>query len=227
MSQKYTSKISAFVLISVLVTISSIYVVNVLNKYFETEPLFDKDIWGTVADWFTYMVTLIGGVFIYITLDSQMKVQRDQTRIFKMEELKYIREIRPEIKFDFSPPLNLTRYNTGDEIIEISLIVSSDRECKYSLKAYTENKVLEEPVIRRMTRIGNSTFYKSFPLKLKVLEYTDGIATIESLTLNLKYSDCDGNEYLYNYGLQTVHDGTDFVDFLVILNDDKLVKQVY
>lgn len=95
--KEYTIGFLIFLIISA--TVIGVLFINSLNCCIPETSKFNAEIWGTVSDWFTYLVALIGGVFIYKTLNSQMKVQSDQEKINKLNSYdirsKYLPKILP------------------------------------------------------------------------------------------------------------------------------------
>lgn len=53
--------------------------------------------WGTVADWMMVLVASITGFLIWKTFNSQLKVQKDQQLIAKIESRRYKQECLPEL----------------------------------------------------------------------------------------------------------------------------------
>jgi|GEM_PF-5301439 len=57
---------------------------------------FQSDVWGTVSDWIIVLVTACTGLFIYLTLRSQTKVQSLQQELLKIEKFRYRKQFEPE-----------------------------------------------------------------------------------------------------------------------------------
>ncbi|WP_159729185.1 hypothetical protein [Sphingobacterium sp. 18053] len=227
-------KETIFLIIYTLIgTLVLVFGVLFLNSLWPKGYLLNYDTWGTVSDWFTFLVALIGGVFVYKTLDSQMKVQKDQTRIFKIEELKYIREIRPIIKITHSlgkiwQDLYCAPENTKLLSIDINALIYSDRECKLSYKIYTESKTIFEVSPNYILTKGESKYYFRKRINLEVKDYIDGKPHIENLMFKINYFDCDGNEYLHTYEIEFPYiGGSSYIQIKRVFMDDKMIRQLF
>lgn len=60
--------------------------------------LFHSEVWGTVADWLMFSITLITGVLVFKTLDSQIKVQKIEADNHSMSNKQYLRSILPNLQ---------------------------------------------------------------------------------------------------------------------------------
>ncbi|GEM_PF-1434761 len=224
-----------FIIVYALIATSILVsIILLVNCFWPKQNLFKAETWGTISDWFTFLVTLIGGVFIYITLDSQMKVQRDQARIFKMEELKYIREIRPNIQIRiFSLNKNWEQLYCALEdrkllSIDITTLISSDRECKLAYKIYTDSKIIFEVSPSYILTEGETKYYLRKRINLGVKEYTNGKPHFEKIMFRINYFDCDGNEYLHTYELEFPYiGGSSYIQHKRVHMDDKMIKQLF
>ena len=64
--------------------------------------LFSPDIWGTVSDWVMIAVTSATVVLLLFTLKSQKDVQRTQTELFRIENIRFRESIKPVLKYSVS-----------------------------------------------------------------------------------------------------------------------------
>lgn len=64
--------------------------------------LFAPDIWGTVSDWVMIFVTLVTAALLLFTLNSQKDVQRVQTELYRIEDIKFRESIKPILKYSAS-----------------------------------------------------------------------------------------------------------------------------
>lgn len=58
---------------------------------------FYAEVWGTVSDWVMIAVTAGTAVFLFLTLRSQIKVQKAQQKIMRIEYNKFLDYIKPEL----------------------------------------------------------------------------------------------------------------------------------
>ncbi len=80
---------------------------------------FSVDIWGTVSDWVTVVVTLASVIMLYITLVKQSKnlaeqseLFKQQSKLFEIEQKRYFKQIRPR------PELKLKTVSPWDYYLE-------------------------------------------------------------------------------------------------------------
>ncbi len=133
-NSEYIKEVFKLLKIALGITLILLLIVIVSNHFLPDSRKFDKEIWGSVSDWFTYLVTLIGGVFIYKTLESQMKVQGDQNEILKLEKQKYRREKRPNLTYTLS--IDRTRNSGAPYLVVIEF--NSDKDTDIEFSARTE-----------------------------------------------------------------------------------------
>jgi len=95
-------------------TIFLLVIVVLLNKFLPNELKFNKEIYGTVSDWFTYLASAIGIAFIVKTFESQRKVQEDQEKINRFNALDFRSKHRADILNDesinYKEPFSRLRY---------------------------------------------------------------------------------------------------------------------
>jgi len=185
-----------------------VVIVRVLNCCIPSTFKFDVGIWGNVSEWFTFLVALFGGVFIYKTLDSQMKVQKDQNRIFKIEEQKYLRSIKPNLAVKFIPT---STDEENEEIVNVfaTLEFRSKNYCNlsYTLTGF-DDMMLDTNSFLLLER---EIFFYSKIIRLTIpnLNIDNGTdtPTLNDLNLNIYYYDCDGNEYNWISTLKLINVG--------------------
>ncbi|WP_164108261.1 MULTISPECIES: hypothetical protein [Sphingobacterium] len=215
----------ALILVGAVVLVA---IVKALNCCVPEASKFDVAIWGNVSEWFTFLVALIGGVFIYKTLDSQMKVQKDQNRIFKIEELKYLRSIRPEV--NFKPSSNKKNWdipysNSWDnKLLSIFLTfnLTVDKDCSITYKIYTINKIFIE---KHQNLIAGR-----IPIKITLKNIADENQPpiFENLLIEIHYIDKDKNEYQYTEELGIDYSPSNHsITYLKLSKSDELINTVY
>ncbi len=128
-NSEYIKEVFKLLKIALGITLILLLIVIVSNHFLPDSRKFDKEIWGSVSDWFTYLVTLIGGVFIYKTLESQMKVQGDQNEILKLEKQKYRREKRPNLTYTLS--IDRTRKSGAPYLVVIEFNSDKDTDIEF------------------------------------------------------------------------------------------------
>lgn len=184
----------------VLGVCTMLLVVVVLSNVYAFFPALTNSL-GTLSDWFMVIITAITAIFLYRTLDSQMKVQKDQNRIFKIEEKKYLREIKPEITFlPFSTskvwqtPLSNSPKN---KLLGIKqrFTLTVDKDCIASYKLYSESKVYIEEFNKNL--FLKLTNHMHFSFIINVIEYKSETPIFENIIFEITYTDKDKNEYKY------------------------------
>lgn len=222
----------ALILVGLFIISLIVFIVTIASNHPWMPFKFNPEEFGTVSDWVMVIVTLVTAVFLYQTLRSQMTVQRDQNRISKIEELKYIREIRPTISFIQSHRKiwkNLVNDHIDNKLLAIDLTVTitTDKTCRLSYHVFTKTKSYKNSLPRLYNVSENSTNSISFSLRLDVKEYNDNKPDIENLMFKVKYYDSDGNEYLRTYEMSFSYiGGAEYVLLNIVNNDDEIVKLV-
>lgn len=203
--------------------------VRALNCCIPETSKFDVAIWGNVSEWFTFLVALIGGVFIYKTLDSQMKVQRDQNRIFKIEEQKYLRSIRPEVNFKpFSSKKNWeTPYSISSDkkLLSISLTFNLivDKDCNISYKVFTSKTTFIE-------KHKHNIIKGRIPIDINLINIADANQSpnFENLLIDIFYIDKDKNEYRYTEEILINYLPSNYsIEYIKVFKSDDIIKSVY
>lgn len=195
---------SALISVGLFMILCIIVIVLFFSSLLSSEWRFPADVYGTVSDWVMVIVTLFSAVFIYKTLDSQMTVQNEQTRLFKIEEQKYLREIKPSINYSLE---SISGINFRGVFFKI--IVFSDKETNISVKT-----------IFQRGHTGANLFIaggdKQNQAESKFAILNDGLEKFDSFVLELTYTDSDGNEYILK----------DLVNFRHLPSDGKLIYSV-
>ncbi|CAA9201726.1 hypothetical protein FLACOL7796_03915 [Flavobacterium collinsii] len=117
---------------------------------------FDPDIWGTVSDWFMFLITSLTAFYLYKTLQSQKEVQRTQNELFKIESLRFRESIRPNLNFTISDKIIIPEENTNGKIFTIEISNEND------------NTALDISIENRQT--SNAFQISIFPPKQKYLK---------------------------------------------------------
>lgn len=216
---KNENELTSRIVLGLFILVCSVIIVNFLNEYLPESKKFDVEIWGTVGEWFMIIVTLITAVFLYKTLDSQMKVQKDQNRIFKIEEKKYLSSIRPKIIITESYIHHKSKIDSNIEALEITFDLSTDKEAFFDFHIYSSSQkdLLKHPRIKISNELGYSVNAILYKEKDKY----------DSVILEIKYEDLDGNQYLYKNSWMVLGE---FKPMLITIEDfktDTLIKPVY
>ncbi|TDS17263.1 hypothetical protein [Sphingobacterium paludis] len=202
-------------LLIILVICTAVHLLNVW--VFPDSEKFDPEIWGTVSDWMMIFVTLSTAVFLYVTLQSQKDVQRDQNKIFKMEEFKYLRSIKPSLSIH-SSHRHSWNGNTLNGL-EIFIDINCDPSCqiKYSIKT-SASEIISEMKEYRLVRTYDITIF--LPLSSKR-------ETIEKVLYEFNFKDVDGNEYCRSVEEEFSPNSRNGYDKKITNQLDKLVNIVY
>ena len=169
------------------------FIILLVNCIWPTQNLFKAESWGTISDWFTYLVTLIGGVFIYKTLQSQMEVQKSQSIITQIEINKHLYSIKPIITTSLEFVTEEYDENYDDKVLKFVLKISSDKPMTYKLNL-TNNNILNK------NQFFNNAKYKHTTPSTSKFYLTMSSSILDSkfpLMLDLKYTDIEGNKYKY------------------------------
>jgi len=223
---KHKNENLALILVGLFIILLIVFIVIIASNHPWMPFKFNPEEFGTVSDWVMVIVTLVTAVFLYQTLRSQMTVQRDQNRIFKMEELKYLRAIKPEI----TVKTEIKKYHQSKEdlnkkALEIDVTIESDKTAIYQLNVSSSSKnLLSHPPSSLSPRSS-----KSF----NVIHYFDNISgAFEALKIEVEYQDIDRNQYCL-VTEWVIFDDTLCSEqpFLILqfdeLTADKLIKPVY
>jgi hypothetical protein len=83
---------------------------------------FDPTVWGTVSDWFTFIITAITAYYLYHTLKSQKEVQNTQNQLFEIENIRFKESVKPNLKYNESSK----SYKIKDETFATTIEISND-----------------------------------------------------------------------------------------------------
>lgn len=206
---------SALISVGLFIMVMAVFLIKMGNRHLPEEWKSGVEIWGTVSDWFVVIITLVTAVFLYKTLRSQMEVQKDQTRLFKIEELKYLREIKPRLE------LQISKVSIFEEDflthLEISFNLSVEKAKNINHKIYTSNNPFQPSY-----SAGNKI--KKFNLKNQNESSASG--KFPRLFIEIKYADSDGNEYLYKDEILYL-DVDNIISGKYLHKSDKLIKPMY
>lgn len=216
---------SALISVGLFIMVMAIFLIKMGNRHLPENWKSEVEIWGTVSDWFIVIITLVTAVFLYKTLfaqnktlDSQLKVQEEQNRLFKIEELKYLREIKPVVELQIS---KVPIYEEGLLThlgLSINLTVSKAVDINH--KVYTSNSFnLSDEGYGNLI---NKKFY------LENLSESQAPPKFPTFLIEMKYKDCDGNEYLYKLTRLYISDKNNpFIFHLEFNNQSNITKSVY
>ena len=192
-----------FIILYALVgTVILAFIILLVNCIWPTQNLFKAETWGTISDWFTYLVTLIGGVFIYKTLDSQLKVQKDQFEIKIIEKRRYFEEIKPYFTFFGS--------QSGEKI---KIEISSSKRCIILKPCIVINNKMQEIINIKRTVPDDKIW---FALIDKPENPENNI-----YPLHFEYIDVYGNKYFLSGQLAVV----DADNIIFSITKDELIKE--
>lgn len=79
------------------------------------ECVFNKINWGSFPDYLTFGLAALTSYYLYKTLKSQIKVQKYQNKLLKIEQRRYTKENIPTFKIEVEFYYNTLRFNEGDE----------------------------------------------------------------------------------------------------------------
>lgn len=179
---------------------------------------FNAEVWGTVSDWYMVIVTLITAIFLYKTLKSQKDVQKEQNRLFKIEELKYLYSIKPKVNLTI---FSTSQFDNDDYLYQVRCVIN------FSI----ENGELIRQRINVRSKFKTSRFkYSKIKDKIFNLMNTsppNNEANFEVLAIEVFYKDLHGNEYTFKEEVINIYDIEDGIQTLRIPLCNKLVKPVY
>ncbi len=167
-------------------------IILLINCFWPKQNLFKAETWGTISDWFTYLVTLIGGVFIYKTLESQMEVKRSQDIITKIENNKHLYSIKPNIKISAEFVNDVYNEDLDDRVLNIILNIKSDKPTSYNIwlsSKYLPSKFKRFDSIFKHIEPSTSSHHITIPQSVANSSYP--------LIIYLDYEDIEGNKYTY------------------------------
>lgn len=167
-------------------------IILLINCFWPKQNLFKAETWGTISDWFTYLVTLIGGVFIYKTLESQMEVQKSQAVITRIETNKHLYSIKPNINIKTDFINDVYDENYDERVLQLVLKISSDKPMTYQI-------LLTGKYLLSKGKSSDSNFKHTTPATSShyVAVSHSMINTTYPLIIDLKYKDIEGNKYKY------------------------------
>lgn len=174
--KRYIKEVLKLAGVAIGITIIFVIIVCLLNVYLPKKFQFDKEIWGSVSDWFTYLATIFGGILIYKTLDSQLKVQNDQYEMKILEKRRYFQEIKPSFSF--------YGYKSGEKTL---VKIASTKRCLI-LNPYIIINDVETSIINIQRNVPNEEI--RFILLEKPLNILNNIYPV-----GFHYKDVYGNTY--------------------------------
>lgn len=215
----------------VIIVATTLLVVVVFYNIYVFVPSIQKT-FGNLADWFMVVITAITAVFIYRTLNSQMEVQRDQNRIFRIEEQKYLGSIKPTITFNDRG--HKTRWlHHGDNSPNNKLLgfiqtfnLTIDKDCVVSYRIFNNSKTfVEKQNMNVVTGITNEILIDIY---IEVLKYEENVPKFDNLFFEINYIDKDKNEYhlIEKFNIDFRSRGTTII-WERLESLDKMIKSVY
>lgn len=109
---------------------------------------FNVDIWGTVSDWFMVGITVITAYYLYKTLKSQKEVQETQTKLFKIESIRFRESIKPFFKYTKSNE-NYVKGEQKYNMIGIEIINENESLANFISVNFEKTKNVERVMIPR------------------------------------------------------------------------------
>lgn len=192
-----------------------LYIINEKNNNPDVSK-FDSEVWGTVSDWYMVIVTLVTAVFLYKTLRSQKDVQKEQTRLFKIEELKYLNSIKPKVNLHIFRTPNFDNDNFLYQIkCTINLSIENGELIKQRINVRSKFKTTRY----RYSNVRDKTF------NLMNSSAPNNAPSFEVLVIEVFYKDFHGNEYSFAEEQVTDYDGGIFTTKFPAYN--KLTKPMY
>jgi len=162
-----------------------------LSKYF---PL-DSAVWGTVSDWVMVIVTFFTAIYLYRTLQAQLKIT-------KIEELRYRKSIMPVFDVNIAPNTSCVLADGQfivDAFFEIKLVsenkarfvfiyLPDDNEWKYSVK--------NQNIMKNFSSKDLFSFEAVRTGKAIPLEENKPAIEFANLSFNVEFSDELDNMYV-------------------------------
>lgn len=200
----------------VVITVLLILIVILTNLLIDRDiPFsmrFSHEKYGTVDSWVMIIITLITGIAVFFTLNSQMKVQRDQERINKLTandiRSKYLGEITfnktqsDAINDRFTRAKNLPFKIIKNEVLYMKVESIYKLECSHEVQesrngnkySYTFNR-LEKDAQFRLT-IVDAKFKEIFEkMERQLLLENSELKPYSYILLEFYYSDNWGFNY--------------------------------
>jgi hypothetical protein len=101
--------------------------------------MLDINALGTVADWFMVAVTAITAFYLYKTLQSQKEVQNTQTKLFKIESIRFRESIKPLLNYKVSSQVNFNPNEEDKRILTIEVTNETDSIALEISSVHSEN----------------------------------------------------------------------------------------
>lgn len=182
--RKYFEKISkrdiTFILIGASVCILIVFFLVLITK----EDKFNVEIWGTVSDWFTGVVTFFTAIYL-------VKTFREQQEITKIEQGRYLQEILPNPTIES----HLLSPNSG----EVRILFNNNHAFNVIIKNLSSSEgITFISFLPNMTMTGE-TFGPQMPVivRFKVDEKKD-LNTI-NMVFHMNFSDKIGTKYFQEF----------------------------
>ena len=216
---------SALILNGLIMIACGAILIDKLNYLISEDEKLPAEIWGTVSDWFVVIITLVTAVFLYktlyaqnMTLDSQLDVQKEQNRLFKIEELKYLREIKPNVNLNI---FKVNKFNNNNHLthLELSINLTTVKAKNMYHKVHTQH-----PHPQLIEAYGDLTGEKFYLPNVSEIKLSP---TFPSLFVEMTYEDCDGNLYLFKKEIIYLVDENNNTYSYNFSEFEELVKPVY
>ncbi|MDR2269392.1 MAG: hypothetical protein LBF27_00685 [Sphingobacterium sp.] len=199
-------------------------IILLINCYWPKQTLFHAETWGTISDWFTYLVTLIGGVFIYKTLESQMTAQEDQSILKQIELNKHLYSIKPSFKFDFNLIKEIENEYQDDKAILVEMSIITDKPVTYKIIA-TSSLLVNICDFNLQASHAYQTFEKN-TRNVPLILLHEVINKTNPVYFDIFYRDIELNEYLLSLSLFVIQESKE-IQFKKFVVKDRLENITY
>lgn len=192
----------------VFTTVIGVLLINDLNSSIPEKYKFDKEVWGNVSDWFTYIVSTIGIAFIAKTFNSQMVVQKEQEKINKLNSYDVRSKYLPKIETNQLPISNLEVYYKKESLRQLFFTIKEHHALNIVIKSrikftpYHEGKLytVGNDYYCDLTKISKGvTFYLVFDDEIVTSFFegvkSNGIDPIIFTNIEFFYEDNFGFKY--------------------------------
>ncbi|MGS2738761.1 hypothetical protein [Sinomicrobium sp. M5D2P17] len=173
-------------LFALLITIIIYKSIDIANELLPEDKKYSAEIWGTVNDWIIYGVMLVTAVFLYQTLQSQMKVQKMQQKLMDIEDFKFRRELMPRFDIQGDPPEYkknhiLTKYNV---IVRDNDAQNISIECNSKSSIHSGKKTWNKKILDKNNTMD---FHYEIPIEAGSISF--------EIRIYVNFEDIKGNRY--------------------------------